>query len=558
MPIQAIERLDRMFRSPGELVTYRKKQLIALAAFTLVANTASTAGLFFMARTHYYNEYRAKLLSIAVTSATLTDGDQLQTIQSRGDEASPGYAVLLPRLREVRDANRRKDTQVQRLFTVVPSQDNPSILEVAADPEESPALKGHAGEVYRTQAAIDIAAATVEEQFSTDQFGHFLRAHAPVRDRNGKVVGAVIAQASVDWVEGKLRPLAEAGLISLGASLLLAIPVACWLSSRASRPLLDLKRAVDGIATGDFSARANINSTDEFGDVAKSVNAMAAGLSERERVKTAFARYVSQQVLDSVLKSEAGDALKGDRRRISVLFSDIRGFSKISEKLSPEKVVQLLNEYFELMVEVVFRNHGTLDKFMGDGLMAIFGAPENDPYQEEHALKAAVEMQHELEKLQQKWSIEGIHIRIGIGIHSGPAIVGTIGSSRRMEYTAIGDTVNVASRLEAATKEMGTNILVSEHTYYGAKDAFPFRNMGAIIVRGREEPLTVYSLEPKSDINLLGSGVASAAKAATKGRPQSMEINDLTTTSANSVFGESVDQVGVATGIRMQHDSPLP
>jgi adenylate cyclase len=187
--------------------------------------------------------------------------------------------------------------------------------------------------------------------------------------------------------------------------------------------------------------------------------------------------------------------LRGDRRRISVLFSDIRGFSKISEHLAPEKVVQLLNEYFELMVEVVFRNQGTLDKFMGDGLMAIFGAPENDPYQEEHALKAAIEMQQELGKLQVRWEAEGIHIRIGVGIHSGPAIVGTIGSSRRMEYTAIGDTVNVASRLQAATKELGANILTSEHTYYGAKGAFPFRNMGTIMVRGREEPLTVYALD---------------------------------------------------------------
>jgi len=485
-------------------VTYRNKQLIALAAFTLVANTASTAGLYFMAKSHYYNEYRAKLLSIAVTSATLTDGDQLKTIQNRSDEASPAYAVLHRSMREVRDANRRKDTQVQRMFTVVPNSDNPAILEVAVDPEESPALKGHAGEVYRTQVPLDIATATVEEQYSTDQFGHFLRAHAPVRDRNGNIVGAVIAQANVDWVQGKLRPLAEAGLLALGCSLLLAIPVAFWLSSRASRPLEELKRTVDTIAGGDFSARANVDSKDEFGDVAKSVNSMAAGLAERERVKSAFARYVSQQVLDSVLKSDAGEALRGDRRRISVLFSDIRGFSKISEKLAPEKVVQLLNEYFELMVEVIFRNHGTLDKFMGDGLMAIFGAPEEDHHQEEHALRAAIEMQQELEKLQEKWSVDGIHIRIGIGIHSGPAIVGNIGSSRRMEYTAIGDTVNVASRLESATKDMGANILISEHTYYGAKGSFPFRNMGSITVRGREEPLTVYALEVAGDIKEVG------------------------------------------------------
>jgi adenylate cyclase len=315
------------------------------------------------------------------------------------------------------------------------------------------------------------------------------------------MIGAVVAQSRVDWVEGKLWPLKMAGIGAVGLSLILAIPVAFWLSNRASRPLTELKRVLDSIAKGDLKARANVESKDEIGEVALSVNTMADGLAERDRVKSAFARYVSQQVMDSVLTSDTGTLLRGDRRRISVLFSDIRGFSKISEKLAPEKVVQLLNDYFELMVEVVFRNHGTLDKFMGDGLMAIFGAPENDPYQEENALKAAIEMQQELAKLQIRWEAEGIRICIGVGIHSGPAIVGTIGSSRRMEYTAIGDTVNVASRLQTATKELGANILISEHTYYGAKGAFAFRNMGTIMIRGREEPLTVYALDGSSPEN---------------------------------------------------------
>ena len=130
--------------------------------------------------------------------------------------------------------------------------------------------------------------------------------------------------------------------------------------------------------------------------------------------------------------------------------------------------------------------------------MAIFGAPAEDPHQEQHALQAALEMQQELAKLEEKWAGDGIKIRIGVGIHSGPAIVGNIGSSRRMEYTAIGDTVNVASRLEAATKELGASIVVSEHTYYGAKGQFNFRSLGTVAVRGRDEPLSVFALEGDS------------------------------------------------------------
>jgi adenylate cyclase len=196
-----------------------------------------------------------------------------------------------------------------------------------------------------------------------------------------------------------------------------------------------------------------------------------------------------------VMKSDGASLkLSGDRRRVSILFSDIRGFSTLSENLPPEKVVKLLNEYFERMVDVVFRNGGTLDKFIGDGLMVIFGAPEDDTYQEEHALRTAIEMQHELVLMSERWEMEGIRIRIGIGINSGPAIVGNIGSSRRMEYTAIGDTVNLASRLESATKEFGVGILVSEYTYNAVRGAFQFKPMGAVQVRGRSEPVLAYSL----------------------------------------------------------------
>jgi adenylate cyclase len=158
-------------------------------------------------------------------------------------------------------------------------------------------------------------------------------------------------------------------------------------------------------------------------------------------------------------------------------------------------VVLLLNEYFERMVEVVFRNHGMLDKFIGDGMMVIFGAPEDDPYQEEHALNAAIEMQSELRSLAERWKLEGVNLRIGIGINSGPAIVGNIGSTRRMEYTAIGDTVNLASRLESATKEIGVGILISEYTYNALRGSFRFRNMGSILVKGRAEPVLTYSVE---------------------------------------------------------------
>jgi adenylate cyclase len=167
--------------------------------------------------------------------------------------------------------------------------------------------------------------------------------------------------------------------------------------------------------------------------------------------------------------------------------------------MPPEKVVEFLNEYFEAMVEVVFKHHGTLDKFIGDALMVLFGVPTSDPFQEEHAVNAAIEMRDVAARLRQKWHAEGKKsFTVGFGINSGPAIVGNIGSPQRMEYTAIGDTVNLASRLESATKVQGVDILISEYTYNAIRGRFATARVGQIEIRGHDPVLTytIASAEP--------------------------------------------------------------
>jgi adenylate cyclase len=223
---------------------------------------------------------------------------------------------------------------------------------------------------------------------------------------------------------------------------------------------------------------------------------MAAGLRERDTIKRAFSGYISRQVLDSIVSKGELSALKGERRRITVMFSDIRGFTTMAEGMRPEEVVELLSEFFDHMVEVILRHEGTIDKFLGDGMMVIFGAPLDDPYQEEHAVKAAVEMQQELRKLCHKCETEGRgSIHMGIGINSGAAVVGNIGSEEHMEYTAIGDTVNLAARLESTSKELGLEIVVSEHTYHAVRPLFRWKFAGEVVVRGRTEPVRAYALE---------------------------------------------------------------
>jgi adenylate cyclase len=476
-------------------VRYRTKLLLVFLAVALGTNGISLLVMDRLALHYLYHGYRAKLLSITATAAVMLDGDLLNQVQSQADESSPAYLQLRSTLRQVRNANRRPDTYMERVFTVRHAAGGAKALLVGVDAEESIQSAAHPGEAYRDgQAApMDMTQVDVAENFIGDEFGSVLRAHAPVRNRLGQIVGAVVVEAPAGWVNQKMLPIRRSALAAMLLAFLISVPAALFISKRTSRPLLDLHAAVDRIGKGDFDTQLSVTSRDEFGSVAKAVNAMAAGLKERDRVKSTFAHYVSQQVMDSILKSGSELKLSGDRRRITVLFCDIRGFSTISEKLPPEKVVAVLNAYFEAMVEVIFHNNGTLDKFIGDGMMVIFGAPEDDPNQEERAVRTALEMQKELRRLTTKWEADGIHIRIGIGINSGPAVVGNIGSTRRMDYTAIGDTVNLASRLESATKELAVEILISEYTFNAVRGLFRFKDMGSVQVRGRTDPVLTYT-----------------------------------------------------------------
>lgn len=216
------------------------------------------------------------------------------------------------------------------------------------------------------------------------------------------------------------------------------------------------------------------------------------------RVARFFRPYVSPQTVQALLRDpENLPTLKSERRIVTVLFSDIAGFTSISERLPTEEVVQLLNEYLTAMTRIIFQNNGTLDKYIGDEVMAVFGniGPNNPPDDAYRAVKSALEMQEELGHLQEKWLSEGIlPLQIRIGINSGEALVGNIGSPQQMDFTVIGDMVNTAKRLEGLNKAYNTNILISQATYNFVKDHVETRFLGPAPIKGRHEPVPVYGL----------------------------------------------------------------
>jgi len=219
-------------------------------------------------------------------------------------------------------------------------------------------------------------------------------------------------------------------------------------------------------------------------------------VSEQRYLKRAFAYYVPPAVVDDLVADAAKLQLGGEKRELTVLFSDIRGFTTLSEAMAPEELVKLMNEYFTVMTGKVFEQRGSLDKYIGDAIMAMFGAPVAEPHHAACACRAAIAMVRALQPLRESWRARGIPpIDIGVGINTGPMVVGNMGSASRFNYTVVGDAVNLASRIEHLNKDYGTNILASEYTYLPVKDEFPLaREVDMVRVRGREQPVRLFEL----------------------------------------------------------------
>jgi class 3 adenylate cyclase len=211
---------------------------------------------------------------------------------------------------------------------------------------------------------------------------------------------------------------------------------------------------------------------------------------KEERIKSNLERYVAPQVVQSILESRGDISLNPVRRDLVILFSDIRNFTTQCEELPPETIVGYLNEYFTHMVEVIFQHQGTVNKFVGDMIVALFGAPSPLVDSERKAIEAAIAMQRQIQAIPTPWIRDNFHT--GIGISSGEVIVGNIGSPQHLDYTAIGDEVNIASRLQSLAQ--GGQILVSRGIYNATQDLFTFKEYGSMTVKGKKKSVEVFEV----------------------------------------------------------------
>ncbi|WP_437969480.1 adenylate/guanylate cyclase domain-containing protein [Sorangium sp. So ce260] len=336
-------------------------------------------------------------------------------------------------------------------------------------------------------------------------------------DEDGqRMIGAIETLPDLGWAVAIWRPepvafaaldeMRRRGVAVAAGALVLALILAVFTARHVTRPILHLvaqARLIGARRWREIALGEGLRGRrDEIGELASSLGRMAEDLEQGEaeiareaKLRGDLGRFMDKAVVDAIVRGEHPLSLGGKRAAVSVLFADVVGFTPLAESRDAERMVALLNELFSMLTEIVFRHGGTVDKFIGDCVMAVWGAPLEQADHARRALAAAEDMMRFLETANEEWREKyDIEVRLGVGVNSGEAIVGNIGSDKRMEYTVIGDVVNVASRLEAIAAP--NQVLVSEATRALAGDAFPLRALGERNLTGRKTTTIVYALDP--------------------------------------------------------------
>ena len=441
----------------------------------------------------------ARLHMATVGLAGLIDGDRLMAIDS---DVHP-YRVELER-RFV--AVTKAEPEISSLFVFAPlPREGFMRFIVDTDVRKAPAGFGREYDARGYPELLGaLAGAKVEREPVADEWGLSISGFAPVRDSQGKAVailGIDTDAARVERMRDRLMWTAVA--ISVGAMLLLVI-AAVGVGRLLRGPLRRIVQGTEAIAEGQLSARLALDRDDEFGVLGRHFDQMATGLEEREHIRATLGRYMSEDVAKKLL--ETNDTFAAEERVVTVLFSDLRGYSTVTEYLAPVEVMALMNEYLEAMSPAIQAHGGCVIEFLGDGILAAFGAPDDLPDHPEKAVRCAIAMRERLTELNARWDATGRsaqwkergveHLRARIGIHTGRVVSGSLGSQLRMKYAILGDTVNLAARLEGLNSVIGTDVLVSKEVIQALPGslAASFSAKGEHAVKGRVQPVRVFGL----------------------------------------------------------------
>ncbi len=443
-----------------------------------------------------------KLPDITVSDALLTDGvastDRViiseAYTQNKKDTGDQTQTATLTKIRELKD---------------------PQFTRALAEIRSNISKKLRTGVIYVKSRAGDSGKATTSDAFF---FYATIRIREQSYDGRGREKAwYYIVKTPVDDIIAPVKVIRKAHRAShqelskeikgkveslwiqiLGISLivLLLAMAAAYLTARSStRPLVYMAKVAQKIGKGDLDQHVKVVRKDEVGQLGLAINEMVAGLKDRDFIRDTFKNYVAGSVVDDLLEHPEKLELGGERKELSVFFSDLAGFTTMSETLSPAELIERLNEYFGEMTSAIVEHQGTIDKYQGDAIMAFWGAPVE---QEDHALnacKAALDNVKRLKALWVQWEKRGLsRLDMRIGINTGPMVVGNAGSPQLMNYTVMGDSVNLGSRLEGVNKLYGTRILISETTREACGDDIVVREVDLVAVKGKSQAVRIFEL----------------------------------------------------------------
>ena len=465
------------------------------------------------------------IFTLVVISSMNNQVDELTQLQDQVEAAGKKNNLLTSQLHfralallTKNDAKNVKVEQAKQAYSEVLA-----IAELKSPPGKAEFFR----QIREINGRFTAAGQKVLAQYQLGNFDEALRLHIEeereVAIEAEQLLGQLVAEANRQMSVGQesfqsdRKLLSTVGWTFSGVSLAVALLIGLVMSLAFIRPVRKIDRALAQIADGDFTPHVDVPNKDEFGTLSANLNSTTqrlgnlyqelqslnrdlqtrvdAQVQELERT-TRMKRYLSPQLAESILSGATDVDLKSQRQELTILFSDIRGFTAMSERIEPEDLVDLLNQYLTEMTEIVFKHGGTLDKYIGDALMVFFGNPV--PYDDhaQRAIRTALEMRTRLVELRQGWAVEGRELlTMGVGITSGYVTVGNIGSPARMDYTVLGNQVNLASRL--ADKAEGGQILVSEKTLTTVRDIVAWEEIERVQLEGVSRPIGIFQINEK-------------------------------------------------------------
>jgi len=463
-----------------------------LTAVTLLAVAAVGGFTYQRHQRELEDTVGTQLLNIARVTALAVDPSLHGQVQRSLDPKSGAYLGIKRELVTIQNEV-LLTTPIVTLTDLNAAKRTARILVVSDGP-------GAPGDIYQVPPTmLDPLRWTFEDgvarytQTYTNDRGTWISAFAPILDRMGQTAAVVTVNYPVEIYLDRLQELRRTILWASGLGAVGTLILGFLFARRLTRPIRALTIGVMRVAGGDLSLSLPVRSRDEVGQLTRAFNQMLDGLRQRDFIRSAFGRYVSPEVAKALLESPGGLRFGGEKRVVTVLMSDLRGYTRFAERGDPAMVMDVLNGFLGQMTDIIIEHGGTINEFIGDAIFAVFGAPLEHPDHAERAAACALAMQRAMAGINQEHAVSGRpQFEMGIGVNTGEAVVGNIGSEQRAKYAIVGSAVNVAARVEGAT--VGGQVFITEATYDRIRNIAEVTGPIPLDAKGLSEPLALYDL----------------------------------------------------------------